>query len=125
MPFPDILKELREKKGFTQEQLAAVLHLSKNAISHYEKGINSPNIDTLAKIADTFDVSVDYLIGRTSVPITFSMLKSTFSKGTSIDDFLNRLLSLDNQHRTDMLKAMDYIKFHNDINAHQKKKTKP
>lgn len=124
MHFPEILKELREKKGFTQKQLAAVLHLSKNAISHYEKGINSPNIDTLAKIADIFDVSVDFLIGRTSVPITFSMLKNTFAKGLSIDDFLKRLLSLDNQHRIDMMKSIDYIKFHNDISAHQKKKSR-
>ncbi len=108
MPFPEILRELREKKGFTQEQLAPALHLSKKSISHYEKGINSPNIDTLQTIADIFDVSV--------IPVQFSVLKNSFTQGTSIDDFLKMLLSLDNKHRIDLLKAMEYIKFHNDIN---------
>lgn len=124
MPFPEILKELREKKGITQEQLASALHLSKNAVSHYEKSVNSPSIETLEKIADIFDVSVDYLIGRTSVPVTFSVLKSSFSKGISTDDFLRQLLSLDNQHRADVLKYLEYVKFHNDVSSHQKKSKK-
>lgn len=120
MPFPEILKELREKKGITQDQLASALHLSKNAISHYEKDVNSPSIETLEKIADIFDVSVDYLIGRTSVPVKFSVLKSSFAKGIFIDDFLQQLLSLDDRHRADVLKYLEYVKFHNDVSAHQK-----
>ena len=122
MPLPEIFKELREKKGFTQEQLASILNLSKNAISHYEKNINAPSIETLQRLADVFDVSIDYLIGRTTISFKFSMLKNSFAKGHSIDDFLQQLLSLDNQHRSDILKLMDYIKFHNDITLHQKKK---
>ncbi len=124
MPFPEILKELREKKGFTQEQLASTLHLSKNAVSHYEKDINSPSIQTLEKIADIFDVSVDYLIGRTSVPVKFSVLKTSFTKENTLDDFLQQLLSLDNQHRTDVLKYLDYVKFHNEVSTHKKNRTK-
>ncbi len=120
MPFPEILKELREKRGFTQEQLAAILNLTKNAISHYEKNINSPNIDTIQKIADVFDVSVDYLLGRTSVQFKFSLIKSSFARGISLDDFLQRLLLLDSQHRADILRMLDYIRFHNDISPNQK-----
>ena len=39
MPFPEILKELREKKGFTQKQLSEALYLSKTAVSQYENDI--------------------------------------------------------------------------------------
>lgn len=124
MPFPEILKELREKKGFTQEQLASMLNLTKNAISHYEKNINSPNIDTIQKIADVFDVSVDYLLGRTTVQFKYSLLKSSFAKGISLDDFLQQILLLDSQHRSDILKLLEYIKFHNDVNSHQKRNRK-
>lgn len=119
MPFPEILRELREKKGFTQQQLADTLHLSKNAVSHYEKGINMPNLDTIQKIADIFDVSVDYLLGRTSVRFSFSLLKSAFTKGNSIDDFLQQILTLDIQHRNDVMRLLEYVRFHNSVNRKQ------
>lgn len=124
MPFPEILNELREKKGITQQQLADTLNLSKNAISHYEKGINMPNLDTVQRIADIFDVSVDYLLGRTTVSFKFSALKSTFAKGASLDDFLQQLLSLDVQHRTDIMKLLEYIRFHNLVSRSHKQSRK-
>lgn len=122
MPFPEILKELREKKGFTQKQLAEALYLSKTTISQYENGTHTPSIETFIKLADIFDVSIDYLLGRTAVSVTFSLLKKSFSSEENVDDFINMLLSLDHQHRMDLIKQMDYIKFHNDIIKHQKKK---
>ena len=124
MPFPEILRELREKKGFTQQQLADTLHLSKNAISHYEKSINMPNLDTIQKIADIFDVSVDYLLGRTSIRFNFSYLKSAFTQGNSIDDFLQQILSLDIQHRNDVMKFLEYVRFHNTVTQNRKQSRK-
>lgn len=124
MPFPEILKELREKKGITQQQLADTLNLSKNAISHYEKGINMPNLDTVQKIADIFDISVDYLLGRTTVQFNFSVLKNVFAKGNTIDDFLQQILSLDIQHRTDVMKFLEYIKVHNFVTQNRKQNRK-
>lgn len=124
MPFPEILKELREKKGFTQKQLSEALYLSKTAVSQYENGTHTPSIETLIKLADIFDVSIDYLLGRTSVPVTFSALKKSFTHEESVDDFISMLLSLDHHHRTDLIKQMEYIKFHNDISKHQNKNRK-
>lgn len=124
MPFPEILKELREKKGITQQQLADALNLSKNAISHYEKGINMPNLDTVQNIADIFDVSVDYLLGRTSIRFSFSALKSAFTKGSTVDDFLNQMLTLDIQHRIDVMKFLEYVRFHNNVSQTRKQRRK-
>lgn len=124
MPFPEILRELREKKGITQQQLAATLNLSKNAISHYEKGINMPNLDTVQKIADVFNVSVDYLLGRTTIQFSFSALKSAFTKENTVDDFLQQILSLDIQHRTDVMKFLEYVRFHNNVNQTRKQNRK-
>ena len=62
------LKELRKKKGISQLRLATDLNTTQNTISRYETGEREPGIDELIKIADYFNVSVDYLIGRTDKP---------------------------------------------------------
>ena len=62
------LKELRKKKGISQLKLATDLNTTQNTISRYETGEREPGIDELIKIADYFNVSVDYLIGRTENP---------------------------------------------------------
>ncbi|MEW6448256.1 MAG: helix-turn-helix domain-containing protein [Bacillota bacterium] len=59
------LKLLREEKGLTQEKLAKNLSLSVSAIGMYEAGERQPPYATLERIASFFDVSVDYLLGRT------------------------------------------------------------
>ena len=64
------LKELRKKKGISQLRLATDLNATQNTISRYETGEREPGIDELIKIADYFNVSVDYLIGRTENPKT-------------------------------------------------------
>lgn len=67
MNFGDRLKELREKKGLSQEALADELDIPRTSITHYErekKKERLPRNERLNKIADFFGVSVDYLIGR-------------------------------------------------------------
>ena len=62
------LKELRKKKGISQLRLATDLNTTQNTISRYETGEREPGIDELIKIADYFNVSVDYLLERTNNP---------------------------------------------------------
>ncbi|MBQ4049889.1 MAG: helix-turn-helix transcriptional regulator [Clostridia bacterium] len=62
--FKDRLRELRNENGITQEYLAKMLHTSKMAISHWESGHSEPCISQLTTLADFFEVSVDYLIGK-------------------------------------------------------------
>ena len=59
------LRNERTAKGYTQKQVADYLQITYNAISQYESGAREPSIDTLRRICDFFDVSADYLIGRT------------------------------------------------------------
>lgn len=58
------LRELRIEKELTQSQLAEKLNVDFRTISNWEKGVRKPDIDTLVEIADYFDISVDYLLGR-------------------------------------------------------------
>ncbi len=62
------LSELREAAGMTQTDLGKVLGSGKVQVSRYETGRILPNAETLSRIADSFDCSVDYLLGRTNSP---------------------------------------------------------
>lgn len=61
------LRLLRDEKGLSQEKLGAIFDLSQQSIYKYETRGIEPDIDTLIKMADYFDVSVDYLIGNTDI----------------------------------------------------------
>ena len=62
------LKEIRKNKGISQLKLAIELNTNQNTISRYETGEREPGINELIKIADYFNVSIDYLLGRTDNP---------------------------------------------------------
>ena len=63
-----ILKKIRKEKGISQLKLAMDLNTNQNTISKYETGEREPGINELIKIADYFDVSIDYSVGRTENP---------------------------------------------------------
>ena len=65
MDFPARLREVRKQRKMTQEQLGKRVDVTKVSISCYENGSRMPDVETLEKIADALDVSVDYLLGRT------------------------------------------------------------
>ena len=58
------LKILRKKMNIGQKELAAFLNVSVGTISNYENGVHSPDMETLIKIADFYDVSTDRLLGH-------------------------------------------------------------
>ena len=64
--FPDRLRQLRMFRDVTQAQLAAAVGITDRACRRYESGENEPTLSVLQAIADFFDVSVDYLMGRDS-----------------------------------------------------------
>ncbi len=59
----DILKSLREKNNLTQDQLAARVIVSRQAVSRWENGETQPNTDTLKLLSKEFDVSINTLLG--------------------------------------------------------------
>jgi len=61
------LKALREESGVSQKQLADVVMVSQQSINKYENHNIEPDIDTMAKIADFFNTSIDYLVGHSDV----------------------------------------------------------
>lgn len=68
MNFGKRLKGLRERENLSREALAKKIGISYWSLSKYETGNREPDIDTLQKIADFFDVTLDYLTGRSDDP---------------------------------------------------------
>ena len=65
--FGQNLKFLRKQKGLTQQSMAEMINTSRSCISNYESGSREPDNETLKNLADYFDVSVDFLFGRSEV----------------------------------------------------------
>lgn len=64
MNFQTKIKELRNEKNLSQLDIAQITGFAKNTICAWEKGRAQPNFETLIKLADVFEVSIDYLLGR-------------------------------------------------------------
>lgn len=64
--FSNNLKALRAQKEMSQQELANSMGISKSALNMYERGERQPNFETLEIIADYFNVSLDFLLGKTS-----------------------------------------------------------
>lgn len=62
--FPRVLRFLRKERGYSQKKVAEDLGISQALLSHYEKGIRECGLDFVVRVADYFDVSCDYLLGR-------------------------------------------------------------
>lgn len=64
----ELLLKLRKEKGVTQKDLAEYLQISRQAYANYEAGNRNPDFETLIKISEYFEVSVDYLLGKDPEP---------------------------------------------------------
>ncbi len=82
------LRQLRQSEGISQRDLADRLFVSQQTVAKWEKESTSPNPDTLRKIADVFNVSVDFLVGRTEKESASkdAMLKFALFGVETIDD---------------------------------------
>ena len=62
------LRALRQKNGWTQKQMAEMLHINRSTYAYYETGATQPDLDMLCRIARLFDVSLDDLLGLMPSP---------------------------------------------------------
>ena len=88
------LRELRNKNGFTQNDIASKLKVSGQTILNWENGIYEPKINQLIGLADLFNVSVDYLIERKNNEKKINDICTELEKITKEEliDFIKRSL---------------------------------
>ncbi|WP_078577361.1 helix-turn-helix domain-containing protein [Salipaludibacillus agaradhaerens] len=111
------LKILRQNKKLTQEELGKIINVSKVSISGYESGDRSPDTDNLRRLADYFDVTTDYLLGRSDHPEltaeddekSFDYYKSKIAKEFPDIDLMFK--DMESLSAEDMKEVYEYIKF--------------
>lgn len=75
------LRKLRKEYGLTMKEFGAKFSLAESTISGYENGSRKPDLDTVDKFATFFEVTADYLMGRTIVPNVPSEFNFSFYGG--------------------------------------------
>ena len=66
--FQERLKALRQKKDIMQKDVALALNISRQVYNNYELGKREPDFETISRLADFFEVTTDYLLGKSDVP---------------------------------------------------------
>lgn len=105
MQFKERLKSLRKQNKMTQADLAQVLNYGYTAISNYESGRNEPSISDLKKIAQYFDVSMDYLLCVNDIKNPYAEA----SENEPDEEFIRIFSQLSYDERTQVKNYMSFI----------------
>ncbi|MED4447236.1 transcriptional regulator [Bacillus thuringiensis] len=100
--FGNITRDLRKQKGITQKELAQSLKLSESTIGMYERNERQPDYNTLIRIADYFNVSTDFLLGR-----DFNVKEDRNNK--ELDQWLNDIKLAPSQKREELKRFWNFI----------------
>ena len=82
--FGEILVQLRQEKHLSQAELGHIIYVSGGTISNYEKGVHYPDVEKLVRLADYFNVSIDYLLGLISIKHMTVRIRSKLPVSTVI-----------------------------------------
>jgi transcriptional regulator with XRE-family HTH domain len=110
------LSQLRKSHKLSQYDLADRLSFSRGQIANYEQGQRQPDYETLQKLADFFDVSTDYLLGRTNDPSSSSEvdeldeIKKIINDNPRIGIFFKDLLEHPEESREEILEIWEVVK---------------
>lgn len=113
MEFKDVLYELRSARHLSQAKLAEKVGLSSAAIGTYENGTRMPSRETQEKLADFFNVSLDYLMGRDSKSIYYLNPETAETAQELFDNPDMRVLfdAVRDARPEDLKKAAEYLSF--------------
>ena len=103
--FNENLKIIRKAKGYTQEELAIKIHVVRQTISKWEKGLSVPDADMLSKLADVLEINVSELLG--------SEIKEETNKNEVSEQLakISEQLALKNRRRKRIWKVIGFINF--------------
>ena len=103
----EILRDLREDSDLSQRDMAEKLGVTPQQYSQYENGVSDIPLHRFVKLIEIFDVSADYLLGRTQRPENKSFRNVQVTKDCSCTALLNAVLSLSEEDRE---AAVEYVR---------------
>ena len=92
--FGELLAELRRDAGLKQSELAEKLYVMAGTISNYENNVHLPDVEKLEAIADFFNVTTDYLLGRCSSDMSLDVWEHPLLPGKTTGEVVQAIRSL-------------------------------
>lgn len=105
-----LIAELRTERGLKQNQLSAMLNMSQGNLSNYEHGVYGPALDSLCKLADFFNVSTDFLLGRTSYRCPPEAFIENLTSHYTMSHVINILMDLDTSSQDAAVKYIEFLR---------------
>lgn len=97
--FGELMAELRQDRGLTQKELGKILSVSTGTISNYENGVHYPDLEKLVQLADYFQVSTDYLLGRREYTKVNRSVQGHHCQDETLRTIIHSLLQLPEDRR--------------------------
>lgn len=108
--FGNILEELRKDRKMTQKKLSEVIYVTTGTISNYENDRYLPDIEKLIMLADYFNVTIDYLLGRASYNLNPDTFEKPIDTTTTIGSFLKDFIALSANRQSIILGIVNDMK---------------
>jgi len=106
------LRKLRNEKKLTQSELGKIINVSKVSVSGYESGDRTPDTDNLRRLADYFEVTSDYLLGREDKRIeSMNAELEKLLKDPQTNLMFNGWKEMSEEERKEAIRMINYIQF--------------
>ena len=122
--FGDLLAELRQDKKMTQKQLADAIFVTTGTISNYENNVHFPDVEKLLALADFFNVTTDYLLGRTNYDFPIDILNEAIMPGKTYGELIADIRDLTPERRQGLLLILQDMKMVTFLKAYDKRMDK-
>lgn len=109
MTFGAQLEKLRKTHHMTQEEMGKQFGICASTLSNYERDVHQPDLEFIDNVAEYFNVSIDYLFGRTSFQSPVDQLNAQLSDNLTVGEFLNNVLEYDPARLEQLLSYMNYL----------------
>lgn len=106
------IQKLRKDKGLSQLELAKAINVHQTAISQWETEKTNPDMTTIQILADYFNVTVDYLLGRTDAPASVSAAKKPPAEAEGLTDIQRQVYGIIRRlSENQAAQALDYLRY--------------
>lgn len=120
--FGEILAELCQDRKMTQKDLAQAMFVTVVTISNYENGVHYPDVEKLISLADYFNVTTDYLLGRCKADVSPDVFDESIIGEKTMGQLVNDIRNLSRSRRQSLAIILDDMKLATMVNRYNREK---